>query len=176
MAEQHIDDDDESDADGDEMVPIDPDERDADEHDNDDGDGGAGEAQQATEEDNSCQVLYDPETGDALRFVHEGHKWTRVCPSLAPPNQHGAVENETSATAIVGHDFFVGHTFMIFGMLNYGEICFGYGFFSHACIFVPGVCTCSFLLFPIFISLKFVYFVAATLFAPELYHFGRCWP
>jgi len=101
IAEQHIDDDDAVEVDGDEMVPIDPDERDADEHDDDDGGGGdAGEAQQATEKDNVYKVLRkDPQTGEPLRFVDKGRTWTMVGPPLAPPNQHGAVENETGATA-----------------------------------------------------------------------------
>ena len=97
-AEQHIDDDDDADADGDEMVPIDPDERDADE-DDDDG-GGAGGAQQATEKDNHVHVLLeDSQTREALRFVFKGRTWEKVGTPSAPPNQHGAVENETGATA-----------------------------------------------------------------------------
>jgi len=100
IAEQHIDDDDAVEVDGDEMVPIDPDERDADEHDDDGGGGGAGEAQQATENDNVYKVLHeDPETGEPLRFVYRERRWSRAGTMSAQPNQHGAVQNETAATA-----------------------------------------------------------------------------
>ena len=100
IAEQHIDDDDAVEVDGDEMVPIDPDERDADEHDDDGGGGGAGEAQQATENANVYKVLHeDPETGEPLRFVYRERRWSRAGTMSAQPNQHGAVQNETAATA-----------------------------------------------------------------------------
>ena len=99
MAEQHIDDNDDVDIDGDGMVAIDPEERDADELDGDGDGGGAGEAQQATEKDNGVTVLHeDPETGESLRFVYKERTCIRVDTPSAPPNQHGAVENETNAT------------------------------------------------------------------------------
>uniref|UniRef100_A0A6U0MTI2 Uncharacterized protein n=1 Tax=Micromonas pusilla TaxID=38833 RepID=A0A6U0MTI2_MICPS len=59
-----------------------------------------GGAQQATEKDNHVQVLLeDSQTGEALRFVFKGRTWEKVGTPSAPPNQHGAVENETGATA-----------------------------------------------------------------------------
>ena len=57
-------------------------------------------AQQVTENDNVYKVLHeDPETGEPLRFVYRERRWSRAGTMSAQPNQHGAVQNETAATA-----------------------------------------------------------------------------
>lgn len=100
MTEQNIDDDDGGDVDGDEIVAIDPEERDADEDHDDGGGDGAGEAEQATENDDGVTVhREDPETEEPIRFAYKKYTWTKVGTPSAPTNQHGAVENETGATA-----------------------------------------------------------------------------